>query len=130
MQALFDKELIRMEQELRDLKTSHAIPVGSLNFYEHSGSATLSSGISVGLYVRITNDAGERAYPYVQVYVDEQSNADIVNYSQEQSIEQDGEIMQFYFSLVGNKTYNARVISTSAFSLIVKQYEDGDWIGE
>lgn len=130
MQALFDKELIRMEQELRDLKTSHAIPVGSLNFYEHDGSATLSSGLSVGLYVRITNDAGERAYPYVQVYVDEQSNADIVNYSQEQSIEQDGEIMQFYFSLVGNKTYNARVISTSAFSLIVKQYEDGDWIGE
>lgn len=130
MQALFDKELIRMEQELRDLKTSHAIPVGSLNFYEHDGSATLSSGISVGLYVRITNDAGERAYPYVQVYVDEQSNADIVNYSQEQSIEQDGEIMQFYFSLVGNRTYNARVISTSAFSLIVKQYEDGDWIGE
>lgn len=130
MQALFDKELIRMEQELRDLKTSHAIPVGSLNFYEHNGSATLSSGISVGLYVRITNDAGERAYPYVQVYVDEQSNADIVNYSQEQSIEQDGEIMQFYFSLVGNKTYTARAISTSAFSLIVKQYEDGDWIGE
>lgn len=130
MQALFDKELIRMEQELRDLKTSHAIPVGSLNFYEHDGSATLSSGLSVGLYVRVTNDAGERAYPYVQVYVDEQSNADIVNYSQEQSIEQDGEIMQFYFSLIGNKTYNARVISTSAFSLIVKQYEDGDWIGE
>ena len=129
MQALFDKELIRMEQELRDLKTSHAIPVGSLNFYEHDATVTLSSGLAVGLYVRLTNDADERPYPYVQVYADEQSNGANINFYQEQSIEQDGEIIQFYFAFSGGKTYYIKAISTSAFTLIAKQYEDSDWIG-
>lgn len=130
MQALFDKELIRMEQELRDLKTSHAIPVGSLNFYEHDGSATLGGGIAPVLYIRVTIDAGERAYPYTQVYVDEQSNSALINFSQYQSIEQDGMIIQFAYSLTGRRTYNVHAISTSSFTLIVKPYEEGDWIGE
>lgn len=130
MQALFDKELIRMEQELRDLKTSHAIPVGALNFYEQDASVTLGAGIAPGLYVRITIDAGERAYPYTQVYVDEQSNAATVNFYQDQSVEQDGEIIQFYFALSGSKNYKIRAISTSSFTLIAKEYDDSDWIGE
>lgn len=130
MQALFDKELIRMEQELRDLKTSHAIPVGALNFYEQDASVTLGAGIAPGLYVRITIDAGERPFPYAQVFASEQNNQRAADFYQEQSIEQDGEIIQLYLSLSGNKTYNVRAISTSAFTLIAKQYEDSDWIGE
>lgn len=130
MQALFDKELIRMEQELRDLKTSHAIPVGSLNFYEHDASVAMGSGIAPGLYIRITIDAGERPFPYVQVFASEQNNQRAADFYQEQSIEQNGEIIQLYLALSGNRTYNVRAISTSAFTLIAKQYEDSDWIGE
>ena len=130
MQALFEKELIRMEQELRDLKTSHSIPVGSLNFYEHSGSATLGGGIAPLLYIRVTIDAGELAYPYTQVYVDEQSNSRLVDFGQYQSIEQDGMIIQFVYALSPRQTYNVRAISTSSFTLSVKPYEEGEWIGE
>lgn len=35
MQALFDKELIRMEQEVRDLKTMHQRGLGTTRFYTY-----------------------------------------------------------------------------------------------
>lgn len=130
MQALFEKELMRMEQELRDLKTSHAIPVGSLNFYEHNATVTGGGLFAPALYVRITIDEGERAYPYTQVYVDGQSNSRIIDFGQFQSIEQDGTIIQFAYVLSESQPYNVRAISTSSFTLIAKPIEEGDWIGE
>lgn len=42
MQALFDKELIRMEREVRDLKTIHQRGLGTVRFYEAETSATIN----------------------------------------------------------------------------------------
>lgn len=43
MISLFDKELMRMEQEVRDLKTIHQRGLGTVKFFETETTATLSS---------------------------------------------------------------------------------------
>lgn len=42
MISLFEKELMRMEQEVRDLKTIHQRGLGTVRFYEASVSTTVN----------------------------------------------------------------------------------------
>jgi hypothetical protein len=128
-EGLFSRNLAYFRQELRDLKTSHAIAVGSLDFYKNSASAYSTGYFGQGIYVRITIKAGEPANPYAQVFIRKTDDARFGNLLQYQSIENDGTIIQYYF-LVSEGTYEASAICTSDFDIIVKQYQDGDWIGE
>lgn len=127
MQALFDKELIRMAQELRDLKTSHAIPVGSLNLYQKEGSGHSGGYYSNGLYVRVTTKPGEPTYPYTQIFITATDNKLVLCLYQEQAFAADGTISQ-YFYYIRESDFDVRAICSSDFDLIVKQYEEGDWI--
>ena len=122
------RNLDYFRQELRDLKTSHAIPVGSLNFYQHTGTAT-TTGFFSGLYVRLTIKAGEPTYPYSQVFVGRTTDGTMQSFVQYQSVEEDGTIIQYYFSLY-QSDFNVIAICTSNFDLTVKQFEDSDWIGD
>lgn len=129
MQALFDKELTEMEREVRDLKTSHAIPIGSLNFYQKSGTVSMVTPGRYGFYLRATVKAGEPANPYIQVFAGRTSDGRLLTLYQEQSIVADGTIIQYYFNVSSNE-YQVIVTCTSDFDLIVKEYEEGDWISE
>lgn len=59
MISLFDRELMRMEQEVRDLKTIHQRGLGTVKFFEAEVSASISS------YTQFTAnlEAGEPANP-------------------------------------------------------------------
>lgn len=131
MASLFEKNLTRMKEELRDLKTNHNIPVGSLIFYSASKSVSLAQTAQIYgiIYIRITMKAGERANPYAQLYISEQSNQATTNWGNYFSVENDGMIYQFADALPDGKTYDIKAISTSDFDFIAKEYENGDWIG-
>lgn len=45
MISLFDRELMRMEQEVRDLKTIHQRGLGTTRFYVYERQITIPSGI-------------------------------------------------------------------------------------
>lgn len=129
MTGLFEQNLAYFKQELRDLKTSHPIALGSLDFYTDTKSAYSTGYFGAGIYVRITVKNGEPLYPYVEAFkrnTNDQMFGSLVDY---QNIADDGKIIQYY-SIVSAGTYEISVISTSDFDLIVKQYEEGDWIGE
>lgn len=127
-ESLFSRNLAYFRQELRDLKTSHPIAVGSLNFYQKSGTATTTQFIW-GIYVRMTVKPGEPLNPFAQVFFQRNDEAAIIDFIQYQSIENNGEIIQYYFAVhIGSFIVSA--ICSSDFDLIVKSYEDGDWIGE
>lgn len=128
-ESLFSRNLAYFRQELRDLKTSHAIALGSLNFHEKTASATITTSGYRGLYIRITTLSDEPTYPYAQVFAGRQSDGRLLTLYQEQSVENDGTIIQYYINL-GTGTYNIKAICTSDFTLIAKQYEDSDWVGE
>lgn len=128
-ESLFAKNLAYFKQELRDLKTGHPIALGSLDFYEKTASATIASTGYRGIYVRITTINGEPTYPYAQVFAGRQSDGRLLTLYQEQSVEEDGTIIQYYINLATG-TYDIKAICTSDFTLIAKQYEDSDWIGE
>ena len=127
MISLFDKELMQLEREVRDLKTSHEIPLGALNFYAQSATVAITW---VGLYIRATIKEGELAYPYIQFYIDEENNHMITLHTHLLSVENEGKIVQSYISLLTTATLNVRTICTSDFDMIAKPYEEGDWIGE
>ncbi len=61
MISLFDKELMRMEQEVRDLKTIHQRGLGTVKFFEAETAATLSTTASVRFQGTIAT--GEPADP-------------------------------------------------------------------
>lgn len=125
----FERNLQYFRQELRDLKTGHAIALGSLDFYSDTKSAYSTGYFNQGIYVRITVKDGEPLYPYVQAFkrnTNDQMFGSLIDY---QNIADDGKIIQYY-SIVSEGTYEVSAISTSAFDLIVKQYADGDWIGD
>lgn len=129
--SLFDKTIQRMEQEVRDLKTSHQIAVGSLTFYRESGSTTTpSSGqISEPIYIRITVKSGERAYPFVQIHWSDDTNSKLIVGETVFGYADNGNIVEI--ATVGRQAtkYNVIATSTSAFDLIVKNYEPSDWQG-
>lgn len=129
-ESLFAKNLAYFKQELRDLKTGHPIALGSLDFYQKSDTITTPSQLAPGVYVRLTIENGEPAYPYAQVFIRETSGGSYWSYYQEQNIVADGTIMQYYFAMSGSKTYEVVANCTSNFTLIVKDYEDSDWIEE
>lgn len=61
MISLFDKELMRMEQEVRDLKTIHQRGLGTVRFFDAETSTTLTTN---GLFRFQGNiAAGEPANP-------------------------------------------------------------------
>ena len=128
MISLFDKELLEMEREVRNLKTAHDIPVGSLTFHEKSASVTTPSGLIKPVYIRVTNNAGEMAYSYQQVYVVRAGGTENYDWEAEADYAQDGMVMQYYYPLKGGTTYTVKVINTADFDLIVKNYDDSDWI--
>lgn len=129
--SLFDKTIQRMEQEVRDLKTSHQIAVGSLTFYREAGSTTTpSSGyITEPIYIRITVKSGERAYPFAQLHISEANNTAEISGQQIFGYADDGNILELVRLVRSNKTYNVIATSTSAFDLIVKNYVPSDWQG-
>lgn len=126
--SLFDKTIQRMEQEVRDLKTSHQIAVGSLTFYKESAQA-VGSGWPGLVYLRMTMKNGERAYPYFQIHYSPSDNASEVVGDTYFDFTNDGMILEMLIVVSANRTYNFIATSTSAFDLIAKGYEEGDWIG-
>ena len=129
MISLFDRELMRMEQEVRDLKTCHEIPVGSLNFYSKTGQATITGGLAGDLYVRLTLKPGEPADPYAQAFIRSTDDGKFSEWVQYSSIENGGTLIQYVF-IVSPKTYEANAICSADFDLIVKEFEESDWVGE
>lgn len=61
MISLFDRELMRMEQEVRDLKTIHQRGLGTVKFFDAEISTTLTSTASVLFQGTIAS--GEPANP-------------------------------------------------------------------
>lgn len=129
--SLFDKTIQRMEQEVRDLKTSHQIAVGSLTFYRESGSTTTpSSGqIVEPIYIRITVKSGERAYPFVQIHWSDDTNTKLEIGDTAFGYADDGKIVEIAHAGRASTKYNVIATSTSAFDLIVKNYVPSDWQG-
>lgn len=125
----FERNMAYFGKELRDLKTSHAIALGSLDFYKKSGTAHTSGLFGAGIYIRLTVEPGERPDPYCQVFVRRVDDGRFWTLLQVQSIEEQGTIVQYYY-LISEGDYEATAISTSDFTLIVKEYQEGDWIGE
>lgn len=128
MTSLFDKELTEMEREVRDLKTAHDIPPGSLDFYRKSGTVTTPSGLIMPVYVRVTNKPDEQAFSFQQVYFTRVGGAENYDWNAEIAYVQDGMIAQYYYPLKGGTTYEFTVINTADFDLIVKNFENSDWI--
>jgi hypothetical protein len=128
MTSLFDNGLTELEREVRDLKTAHNIPPGSLDFYRKSRTVTTSSGLIQPVYVRVTNKTGEQAFSFQQVYFTRVGGAENYDWNAEIAYAQDGMIAQYYYPLKGGTTYEFTVINTADFDLIVKNYEDSDWI--
>lgn len=56
MISLFDKELLRMEQEVRDLKTIHQRGLGTVKFFETETTATLTTSGSIRFQGNIATD--------------------------------------------------------------------------
>lgn len=65
MQALFEKNLIRMKQELTDLKTAHNRGLGTIRFFRYEYSFTTVSAHKYH-YVKANIIAGEPERPFVQ----------------------------------------------------------------
>lgn len=128
-ESLFSRNLAYFRQELRDLKTSHAIAVGSLNFYQQSKIVDMTQAWLYGIYIRITVKPGQPLNPYTQVFAGRTSDGRLLTLVQYQSIENDGEIIQYYIN-VQTSQYQIIATCTSDFDFIAKEYEDGDWIGE
>lgn len=119
-----------MEQEVRDLKTSHQIAVGSLTFYKESAQVVdAGTGLSGLVYLRMTMKNGERAYPYFQIHYSPSDNASEVVGDTYFDFANDGMILEMLVIVSANRAYNFIITSTSAFDLIAKKYEEGDWIG-
>lgn len=134
MTSLFEKELMRMEQEVRDLKTAHNIPLGSLSFYQKSGSLTWDDTLLVHtVYVRVTLKPGESEEPFLEIirYVNANDEFWLAG-SATKGWENNGTMWQeiFYFALIDNKTINVEATCSSNFDWILKKYEDGDWVGD
>lgn len=130
MSNLFDAELISAEREVRDLRTAHAIPVGSLNFYHKTANVTTPSGIVQGVYIRVTNKDGEPNYSYQQVRVVRMNGAENYNWQSEVAYVRNGTIVQYYYPLKGGQTYEISVTNTSDFDLVAKNYENEDWLDD
>lgn len=130
MNNLFDAELISAEREVRDLRTAHAIPVGSLNFYRKTATVTTPAGLVQGVYIRVTNKEGEPNFSYQQVRVVRMNGAENYNWQSEVAYVRDGTIVQYYYPLKGGQTYEISVTNTSDFDLIAKNYENEDWLDD
>lgn len=132
MISLFDKELMRMEEEVRDLKTAHNISLGSLSFYQKSASLSWEGdGIGVPTYSRVTVKPGESEEPFIDIMA-YSSAGDFFSISGSNGWENDGMMWQeistvISFDLVNDATIV--VTCSSDFDLIFKRYEEGDWIG-
>ena len=125
----FERNMAYFGKELRDIKTSHAIALGSLDFYKKSGTVHTSGLFSAGIYIRLTVEPGERPDPYCQVFVRRVDDGIFWNILQAQSIAENGTVVQYYY-IISEGDYEATAVSTSDFTLIVKEYQEGDWVGE
>lgn len=59
MIALFERDLLKMEQEVRDLKTIHERGLGTIKFYEYTYQTTISQNTTF----RAMLTTGEPEYP-------------------------------------------------------------------
>lgn len=66
MRSLFEKNLMRMKQELTDLKTAHRRGLGTIRFFRHRITFTTSTLNYVTIRGNIAD--GEPGHPLVQVY--------------------------------------------------------------
>lgn len=132
MISLFDKELMRMEQEVRDLKTAHNIPLGSLSFYQKSGTLTWTGDpIMVELYARVTLKSGESTEPFLEILFDT-PKLENFTWAVTKGWENNGTLWQqaIAFVVLDTDRLNYLVTCSSDFDLVFKLYEDGDWIGD
>lgn len=119
-----------MEQEVRDLKTSHQIAVGSLTFYRQTAQvANPSQSLSGAIYLRMTMKTGERPFPFFQLHYSPTNNSRDIVGDTYFDMTLDGMIIEIAITIGMGKTYNFAITSTSAFDLIAKPLEPGDWIG-
>lgn len=132
MISLFDKELIRMEKEVRDLKTAHNTPLGLLSFYRKSGTFTWAvDPFQLFIYVRVTIKAGESAEPFLEIL---HSTPGVEYFTQTitKGWENNGTMWQQIIAFLDftSRSLNYLITCSSDFDLIFKQYEEGDWIGD
>lgn len=66
MRSLFEKNLVRMKSELRDLKTAHNRGLGTVKFFRYRISLTVSSSVTWMQYVKADIVSGEPGNPFVQ----------------------------------------------------------------
>lgn len=137
MISLFDKELMRMEQEVRDLKTAHDIPLGSVNFYSQKVTDSWSdSWLSHIYYYRVTLKAGEPIEPFIEFWFSKTSgqDTDFLNNTATNGWEQNGTMFQFlqnFFDFdTGGGGMATKIVCSSNFDVLFKEYEEGDWIGD
>ena len=71
MIALFEKELMRMEKEVRDLKTAHQRGLGTTRFYEYEKQINVSQGTSYSFTATVADGEPERPAVMVLMNVNE-----------------------------------------------------------
>lgn len=132
MISLFDKELMRMEEEVRDLKTAHRIPLGSVSFYQKTASYSWE-GEQLGemIYMRVIVKPGESTEPFIDILA-YTSAGDFLSASYSNGWEDDGTMWQDLISVLAFQADDTTVVVTcsSDFDLIFKKYQDGDWVGD
>lgn len=57
MRSVFDKELERMEREVRDLKTAHESGLGVARFYKYESTTNIPSGYYIWYLTAVAEDA-------------------------------------------------------------------------
>lgn len=110
MISLFDKELQRVEQELRDLKTSHKRGAGTTRFYTAEQTITLSNYGFAKFQATVLE--GEPSPAFISIYV---NNHD--NYTIDSDAGEDWRQVWFGPWDPGIFTYTVRAISTSKIKL-------------
>ena len=133
MQALFEKELMRMEEEVRDLKTAHRISLGSLSFYRKSGTFTWATDpFQLFIYVRVTIKTGESAEPFLEI-LHSTPGVEYFTWATTKGWENNGTMWQQIITFLDFTSHSLDYLITcsSDFDLIFKEYEGrSDWIGD
>lgn len=133
MTSLFEKELIRMEEEVRDLKTAHRISLGSLSFYRKSGTFTWATDpFQLFIYVRVTIKTGESAEPFLEI-LHSTPGVEYFTWATTKGWENNGTMWQQIITFLDFTSHSLDYLITcsSDFDLIFKEYEGrSDWIGD
>lgn len=110
MISLFEKELMHMEREVRDLKTFCYRGTGATRFYAKELSIQADSGTTYG--VRATTIEGEPSPAFIMIFIKLTPNGEIITGS---TAAEDWRELRFASLTAG--TFTVKAISTSNLTL-------------